>query len=292
MKPARFRYAAPTSVPEAIEALAAYEDGKLLAGGQSLGPLLNLRLARPDVIIDLGRVGELATGPRDDGDRITIPAMTSQRTVEVSDLARRHAPLLTGALPYVAHRTIRNRGTVGGSIAHADPAAEIPTVTVATGATIRAQGPAGTRRIPADAFFLGLFTTALEPAEMVVAIEFPKPGPRQGARWVEYAPRRGDFAIVGVAAQVTLAPAGEIADARIACSGVADRPWRDETAESRLRGERPGTAVFEAAADHLAAHCRPGDDAVASADYRTSLLRHLTVRALTGACECAQAEGQ
>jgi carbon-monoxide dehydrogenase medium subunit len=293
MKPARFRYVAPTSVSEAIEVIAAYEDeSKLLAGGQSLGPLLNLRLARPDVIIDLGAIGELATGPRDDGDRITIPAMTTQHTVEGSPLARRYCPLLAEALPHVAHRTIRNRGTVGGSVAHADPAAEIPSVAVASNAIVRAQGPEGVRGIPADRFFLGLFTTALEPAEIVVAIEFPKADSRQGDCWMEFAPRRGDFAVVGVAARLGLAASGEIEYARIVYSGISDRPWREETAEEMLLGQRPRSDVFEAAADRAAARSRPGSDSVASSDYRQSLTRHLTVQALSGACERAVVNDQ
>lgn len=288
MKPARFRYLAPTSVPEAIEALAAYKDNsKLMAGGQSLGPLLNLRLARPDIVIDLGSVAELATGPREDGDRITIPAMTPQRAAEVSSLVGRYCPLLTEALPNVAHRTIRNRGTIGGSVAHADPAAEIPSVAVASNAIIRSQGPEGTRRIPADSFFLGLFTTVLQPAEMVVAIEFPKLAPRQGSCWVEFAPRRGDFAIVGVAAQLGLTLEGAIEWARLVYSGVWDKPWRDEAAESRLLGEQPGTDVFDVVADYVAAQCRPSSDSVASSDYRKSLVKHLTIKALTGASERA-----
>lgn len=293
MKPARFRYVAPASVPEAIEAIATYGDeSKLLAGGQSLGPLLNLRLARPDVVVDLGAIGELATGPRDEGDRITIPAMTTQHTVEDSPLARRHCPLLAEALPHVAHRTIRNRGTIGGSVAHADPAAEIPSVAVASDAIVRAQGPDGSRRIPADDFFLGLFTTALEPAEMAVAVEFPKVASRQGTRWVEFAPRRGDFAVVGVAARLGVTASGAIEYARLVYSGISDRPWRAEAAEELLLGERPRTGVFEAAADRAAARSRPGGDAVATPDYRRGLMRHLTVQALSGAYERAVVSDQ
>jgi carbon-monoxide dehydrogenase medium subunit len=288
MKPVRFCYVAPASVPEAIEALRAYRDNsKLLAGGQSLGPLLNLRLARPDILIDLGSVAGLAAGPQEDGDRITIPAMTSQRAVELSPLARQYCPLLTEALPNVAHRTIRNRGTIGGSMAHADPAAEIPSVAVASNATMVAQGPAGTRRIPAVSFFLGLFTTALEPAEIVIAAEFPKPAARQGSCWAEFAPRRGDFAVVGVAAQLRLAQDGGIEWARLVYSGVWDKPWRAEEAESRLIGQRPVGRIFGNAADSAAAQCRPASDSVASSEYRKSLVRHLTIKALTDASERA-----
>jgi aerobic carbon-monoxide dehydrogenase medium subunit len=293
MKPARFRYLVPTSVSEAIGALAAYgDDSKLLAGGQSLGPLLNLRLARPDIVIDLGTVAELAVGPREAGDWVTISAMTPQRAVEISPLVGQYCPLLTEALPYVAHRTIRNRGTIGGSMAHADPAAEIPAVAVASNAIIRAEGPEGPRRIPADRFFLGFFTTALEPTEMVVAIEFPKLTPRRGACWAEFAPRRGDFAVVGVAAQLGLSPEGVIDWARLVYSGVWDKPWTDEAVESRLLGEQPRIAVFEAAADHAAAQCRPSSDSTASSDYRRSLVKHLTIKALAGAFEQAKVNHQ
>jgi carbon-monoxide dehydrogenase medium subunit len=278
MKPARFGYVAPHSVPEAIEALRAYgDDSKLLAGGQSLGPLLNLRLARPDVLIDLGPVAGLGGAPRDDGDRITIPAMSAQRAVELSPLARQHCPLLAEALPSIAHRTIRNRGTIGGSLAHADPAAEIPAVAVVSDATVVVQGPAGERRIPAASFFLGFFTTALEPTELVTAAEFPKPAAGQGSCWAEFAPRRGDFAIAGVAAQVRLAADGDIGWAAIVCSGVADRPWRADAAQARLVGQRPAPRLLTDVADMVAAQCRPADDFVAAADYRKNLLRHLTL---------------
>lgn len=288
MKPARFQYVAPRTVEEAIGVLTRYGDGcKLLAGGQSLGPLLNLRLATPDVLVDLERIDELAAPPSRVDSVIRIPAMTRQRSLELSPIVRTHVPLLSDALPFVAHRTIRNRGTIGGSLAHADPSAELPAVALACGAAIVIQGPTGQRRVSAEAFFQGYFTTALYPDEVVVAVEFPAAVARQGSSWVEFAPRRGDFAIVGAAAVVQLSPHGTVASCRLAYSGVSDRPWRDETSESRLVGEYPSPQVFDRIADSFAERCEPIGDLSGSAVYRKGLVRHLTAAVLASACRQA-----
>jgi carbon-monoxide dehydrogenase medium subunit len=289
MKPARFAYLAPHAVGEAVDALASFgDDCKLLAGGQSLGPLLNLRLATPSVLVDLERIGELASPPTCTDSVLTVPAMIRQSDTELSQLASAHVPLLTQALPFVAHHTIRNRGTIGGSMAHADPSAELPAVAVASDASIVVQGREGRRRIPAESFFQSYFTTSLQPEEVILAIDFPVRARGEGTYWGEFAPRRGDFAIVGTAATVQLSADGTVARCRIAYSGVSDRPWRDAGSESRLTGELPSPELFDTIADEIATHCSPISDSSGSADYRRSLVKHLTATALDVACRHAK----
>lgn len=282
MKPAPFRYAAPTTVEEVCDLTAHYGDRcKVLAGGQSLGPLLNLRLAAPDVLIDLGRIRGLTASPSHHVDALVVTAMTTQHTAAVSPLVREHVPLLTEALPYVAHRTIRNRGTIGGSVAHADPSAEIPAVAVAAGATFTIRNAEGERVIAANDFFDGFFTTALEPDDLLTSISFPVRHGHDGSCWMEFAPRRGDFAIVGVAVVVRIDGGnGTITQCRITYSGVSDRPWTDPDVGAIAIGERPSNELFVAIAQAAAAACSPLDDAVASAVYRRNLVRHLTATAL------------
>lgn len=281
MKPAPFRYAAPATLADAVELIHVFgDDGKLLAGGQSLGPLLNLRLATPGVLIDLAHVGELSTPVRADATGVTVPAMTTQHAAATSELLSALVPLLAQALPFIAHRTIRNRGTVGGSAAHADPAAEIPAVAVATGATMTIQGRTGTRVVPADRFFTGFLSTAMEPDEVLVSIHFPAPRARQGCAWAEFAPRPGDFAIVGVGAVLTLTAAGDIEHCGLAYSGVSDRPWAADDVVRDVIGGPASPEVFRHVADEAARCCAPIDDAVGSARYRRHLVRHLTAHAL------------
>lgn len=284
MKPGRFRYLAPTSLAEAIAAMCSNGDeAKALAGGQSLGPLLNLRLASPEVLVDLERVPELSVPLKEEGGSLAIGAMTRQRMMETSSLVRRWSPLLAQALPFVAHRTIRNRGTLGGSLAHADPAAELPAVAVAAEASITAWGPGGSRCIPAEHFFQGFFSTALEPTELISKVQFPKARPGEGASWMEFAPRRGDFALVGVAARIVVSGAGTIEAARLVYSGVSDAPWYDEAVASSLVGSLPGHDVFSAAAALAADSCQPTGDSTGSSAYRKSLMAHLGLQALTAA---------
>ncbi|MGI9038766.1 MAG: FAD binding domain-containing protein, partial [Gemmatimonadota bacterium] len=194
MKPAPFEYVRPASVAEAIEAIASggYA-ARALAGGQSLIPAMNFRLAQPSVLVDLGPLEDLR-GIRLDGDRLRIGAMTRQRDVERSVVVRDHAPLLAEVMPWIAHPQIRNRGTIGGSLAHADPAAELPAVMLVLGATLTAQGPSGARRIPAAEFYTGLFETALEPDEILTEIDVPVR--TSATRWAfeEVSRRHGDFA--------------------------------------------------------------------------------------------------
>jgi NAD(P)-dependent dehydrogenase (short-subunit alcohol dehydrogenase family)/CO/xanthine dehydrogenase FAD-binding subunit len=285
MKPVGFGYVAPRTVDEALAALAAAgEDGKALAGGQSLGPLMNLRLAAPSVIIDLNRVAELSGEPRDQGEATWFRALTRQREAELSPLV---SPLMREALRSVAHVTIRNRGTIAGSLAHADPAAEMPAVAVALDAEISVASARAKRTVNAGDFFRGHFTTALEPDELITGLSVRKPAPRSGSAWLEFAPRHGDFAIVGVAAVLGLDRQGAIDKARLVYSGVSDVPHRARDAEAALAGARPTDDTLDAAAE-VAAGCQPPADLIASAGYRRQLIRTLTTRALRIAARRAE----
>jgi CO/xanthine dehydrogenase FAD-binding subunit len=279
VKPPVFEYTAVRSVDEAVAELAQHGDAaKLLAGGQSLVPLLNMRLAAPSRLIDLNRVAELAyVAPRDGG--LAIGAMTRQRAVERSALAARQAPLLADALPWVGHFQIRNRGTVGGSLSHADPAAELPAVALSLDARFTARGPAGERTIAAADFFVTQLTTALAPTELLTEVWLPASPPGSGSAWMELARRHGDYALVGVAAVVTLA-GDRIGAARLALTGVGDRPVRAKDAEARLAGESLTPAVLADAAEAVRRAIDPGGDIHATPAYRRHVAGVLVVRAV------------
>lgn len=288
MKPAAFEYHRPATLDEALDRLAERGgEAKPLAGGQSLIPAMNFRLARPAVLIDLNRLTELAY-IRSDAAGLLIGAMTRQRSVETSDLARRAAPLVHEAMPSIAHVQIRNRGTVGGSIAHADPAAELPAVMVALGATFRAQSRAGSRTIAADAFFTGLFTTALAPDELLVEIVVPPLPPASGWAFTEMARRHGDYALAGVAAVVTLDSGGRCRAARIALFSVGDGPVLAAAAAALLESQVPTPELIGAAGDRASRDIDPPGDIHASAAYRRHLAGVLTRRALSRAFERAR----
>jgi aerobic carbon-monoxide dehydrogenase medium subunit len=280
LKPPPFSYVAPSSLEEALASLAeAGEDAKILAGGQSLMPLLSLRLARPSVLVDLGRVDGLE-GISERNGTVTIGTMVRERAVERSAVIDEKVPLLAAALPLIGHPAIRNRGTVGGSIAHADPSAEIPAVAVALEAEmVIASAARGERRVPAADFFQGFFTTALEPDEVLVAVCFPVAAPESGVAFVEAARRHGDFAMVGAAA-VVKAVDGRITDARVTLIGVADTPLRRPAAEQILVGAEIGSAPFEEAAAVAGEGLTPASDLHGTSAYRTHLARVLTRRAL------------
>jgi aerobic carbon-monoxide dehydrogenase medium subunit len=289
MKPARFGYVAPADLAGVHAALAdSGDDCKLLAGGQSLGPLLNLRLATPSVLVDLERVAALSSGIKEEPEALWVPAMTRHRELEVDGGTARLAPLLAQALPYVAHRTIRNRGTLGGSLAHADPAAELPTVAVASDAVIVVEDARRRREIPASEFFHGFFTTALASDEVIVGVRFPRPADRSGTGWAEFAPRHGDFAVVGVAVRVELTDDTTVRTARIACAGVADTPWRATQAEQLLGGVLPTPENLAAAATTAAAEASPRADATGSTAYRKNLVDLLARQAFTEAVSIAR----
>jgi carbon-monoxide dehydrogenase medium subunit len=287
LKPPPFSYVAPSSLDGALTSLAdAGEDAKLLAGGQSLVPLLALRLARPSVLVDLGRVTGLDEITEHNGS-VTIGAMVRERAAERSALIAEKVPLLAVALPLIGHPAIRNRGTVGGSIAHADPSAEIPAVAVALDAEMVVRSVArGERVIPAADFFQGFFTTALEPDEALVAVRFPAATEGNGVAFEEAARRHGDFAMVGAAAVVT-ARDGRITDARITVLGVAEVPLRRREAEQALVGAEVGSAPFDDAAATAAEGLTPATDMHGSGAYRTHLARVLTRRALERAAPMA-----
>lgn len=279
MKPPVFEYTAVSSIDEAVAELGQHGDAaKLLAGGQSLVPLLNMRLATPERLIDLNRVAELAYITVRAGG-LAIGAMTRQRAVERSALAATHVPLLGDALPWVGHFQIRNRGTLGGSLSHADPAAELPAVALCLDARFTARGPAGERTLAAGEFFRTQLTTALAPTELLTEVWFPATPRGSGSAWVELARRHGDYALVGVGVVVTLA-GDRIREARLALTGVGDRPLRAREAEARLAGESPTPSVLAEAAEAVRRAIDPGSDIHATAAYRRHVAGVLTGRAI------------
>ncbi|HZH81294.1 MAG TPA: xanthine dehydrogenase family protein subunit M [Gemmatimonadales bacterium] len=289
MKPAPFDYFAPGTLDEVLALLAEHGDeAKPLAGGQSLIPAMNFRLARPRVLVDLNRVGALSY-IRAEKSGVEIGAMTRQRAVERSDVVARAAPLLAEAMPAIAHPQIRNRGTVGGSIAHADPSAELPAVALALDARFRARSATGERTIVAADFFKGMLETALEPGELLVGIALPPLRPRTGTAFLEVARRHGDYALVGVAAVVTLDATGRCQAARIALLSVGDGPVLAVEAGKTLVGQKRSDELLRAAADAAAKRdVDPPSDIHASAAYRRRLVDVLTRRALARAFERAE----
>jgi len=288
MKPAQFEYFAPDTVAEATSILARYDgEAKVLAGGQSLVPLLNMRLARPQALVDINRVPDLA-GMREYGDRLVIGAMTRQRDVERSDLVRSAQPLLHEAVTLIAHPQIRNRGTIGGSLAHADPASELPAVALALSAEFTVMGPNGERTIAAQAFFVTFLTTALEQDEVLTSISFPTLAQNTGCSVQEVARRHGDFALAGAAVTVTLA-GDRCSSARIALFGVGATAVRAHVAEEALRGADTADAALDAAANVVRDEIdEPLTDIHASSDFRRHLARTMTRRALATAIERAR----
>lgn len=290
MKPPVFDYATPATLAEATALLVQYDgEAKVLSGGQSLVPLLNMRLARPAMLVDLARIPDLDY-VRADGDGFAIGGMTRQRTVELTPQIQAQHPLLHAGMLLIAHPQNRNQGTIGGSLAHADPAAELPALALALDATFTAAGPNGTRTIAAPDFFLTYLTTSLEPSEILTAVRFPTLPKRTGWSILEVARRHGDFGLAGVVAIVGLAPDGAIASARIVLFGVGATPIRAVGAETLLAGQHAEPALFAAVGERAAADLEePLTDLHASADYRRDLARVLTARALAEATTRARA---
>ena len=285
MKPAPFDYYAPTSVEQALDHVAQLGyDAKILAGGQSLIPTMNFRLAQPSALIDLNNVAELFYIRSSDKGDVLIGAMTRQSTLERDPLIAERAPLVRAAMPYIAHPQIRTRGTFGGSIAHADPAAELPAVTVALGARYRVRNKTGERWIPAEEFFVGLFTTLMQPDELVVEIALPPMPPRSGWSFQEVARQSGAFGLVGIAALVTLDNRNRCQQARMVFLSCGEKPMLAQHAAQTLAGQAPTAEVIRAAAEAAAKDdVDPSSDIHASADYRRHLVKVLAVRALTEA---------
>jgi CO/xanthine dehydrogenase FAD-binding subunit len=278
VKPAPFQYAAPETVEESLALLRAFgEEGKVLAGGQSLVPLLNMRLARPSVLIDLNRVRELSY-IRDEGMTVAIGAMTRQRAVELSGLVRERLPLLAEAVRYIGHPQIRNRGTIGGSLAHADPAAELPVVALVLGAQLVIRGPKRTRSLRPEEFFVSYLRTALEPEELLVEVRFPAHR-AYGTAYLEVARRHGDYALVGVAAMVRME--GErCAEARLGFTGVGPVPVRLPEVEEAVAGRHLDDATLAEVGRIVADRLEPQSDIHASAAYRREVAGVLAGRAL------------
>ena len=289
MKPAPFDYVAPRSLDEAIEALRlAGGEAKLLAGGQSLIPLLNFRLATPTCLVDLNRVKELDYVAERHGG-IAIGAMARDQAVERDPRIARTTPLLAEAVGWVGHPAIRSRGTVGGSLAHADPAAELPAVAVCLDARLTLAGPRGVRQVPAERFFSGYLSTVVEPDEVLTEVWLPSVRPGTGQAWLEFARRHGDFALVGVG--VSLSIDGDIVrQARIALAGVGGTPFRAREAEILLIGGTPAERA-SAAADAVRSAIDPEADIHASKAYRVHLAGVLTERAIRLAYQRALAAG-
>jgi CO/xanthine dehydrogenase FAD-binding subunit len=279
MKPAKFEYVLPSTVDAAVEALiAANGEGKVLAGGQSLLPLLNFRMARPAVLVDLNGIKDLSYIEERDGDRVAIGALTRHRELEQSPLIASKLPVMAAAMRHVAHLAIRNRGTIGGSLSHADPAAELPMLSVFYDAGISVQGPAGRRTIAAEEFFVDALTSCLEPEEIVVEIEFPRLE-HDGWAFEEVARRFGDFALASIAVSVRRGPSG-LTDARVAVMGVADTPLRLREAEQELIAMELNGRTPERFSEIVVSNVSPNDDLHASGEYRKHLLTQLSRRAL------------
>jgi carbon-monoxide dehydrogenase medium subunit len=280
MKASAFAYARATSVSDALELLATHGDrAKVLSGGQSLMPAMNLRLISPELIVDIGELAELR-GIEVTGDRVRIGALTRHAELARSGEIAAHAPLLAEAIAHVAHPAIRNRGTLGGSLAHADPASELPACMLALNATVIVRGQGGERRIAAQDFFTGIYETALSPEELLVAVELPAAGKNSAYFFQEFSRRHGDYAILGLAAQAIVE--GDIlADLRLAFFAVGDRPVLVKAAQ-KLVGVALTPAVVADACGALSEELDPHDDQQASAAMR----RHLA-KVLLGRCMAA-----
>lgn len=285
MKPSQFEYFAPESVEEAVSLLGQHGDeAKILAGGQSLIPLLALRLAIPAVIIDINRIGSLEY-VRVEGDVVRVGALARHRSIEKHEELARRCPMIKDAVSLVGHVAIRNRGTVLGSMAHADPASEWPAIALALDAEIDAVGPNGERTIPASSFFMSFLMTALEPDEMATEIRFKIPTGRVGSSFVELARRHGDFAVAGAGGLLSLAENGSIRDARVVLIGVGGTALRIDEAERALNGKTATKDVYGEAATAVTDAIDPTGDVHGSADFRRSIASVLTRRSLETAAE-------
>jgi len=280
VKPPRFAYAAPATVDEVLDLLRAEPDGTtVLAGGQSLMPMLNMRMAAPSVLVDLNSVAQLAEIDAD-GERVRIGAMVRQRTIETDPRIARRVPLLPEATTNIAHVPIRTRGTVGGSLAHADPSAELPAAISALDGRLHLRGPDGERVLPARDFFLGPLTTAIDPGELLVAIDVQPPPAGSGSAFLEVARTHGAFALAGVAAVVHVGSDGAIGHAALAMCGVGGVPYAATWLADMATGDRADDALFEQVAQRVHDEISPYDDGHATADYRRRVAVVLTQRAL------------
>ncbi|MBI4490854.1 MAG: xanthine dehydrogenase family protein subunit M [Deltaproteobacteria bacterium] len=287
MIPAAFDYITPANLDEAVRALTSHgEDAKLLAGGHSLLPLMKLRLASPRLLIDLSKIPGLS-GITEDRDKITIGALTTHYQIESSELLKEKCPLLPQTAGAIGDVQVRNRGTIGGSLAHADPAADMSAAILALGGELRVKGAGGERWLQAEEFFLGLMTTALSPAEILTEIRVPVlsglPAPWQAGRcgtaYLKAAQKASGFAIVGVAVHLKI-EGGVCTDIGVGVTGLGSKPFRAKGVEQRLRGKRLAPALIEEASNQVAQGADPLDDIHASAEFRAHLARVYTTRAI------------
>jgi carbon-monoxide dehydrogenase medium subunit len=282
MRPAEFDYHRPASVDEAVALLGDLGDAKALAGGHSLLPAMKLRLSTPAAIVDLGGIPGL-DGIAQDGDRLVIGSLATHASVAASDLVRAECPVLAEAAGEIGDRQVRNRGTIGGSVAHADPGADYPTVLKALGATIATASKSGGREIAADDFFVGVFATALEPGELITSVAVPVTAKGTGAAYLKHRHPASGYAVVGVGAVVTVAE-GRCTAVQLTIGGVAETPVNADAAAKALTGQAPSDEAIAAAAEQVSA---PGQiaDGYASGEYRVELARVLARRALAAAVE-------
>jgi CO/xanthine dehydrogenase FAD-binding subunit len=287
MFPANFGYFAARSVEEALALLTTHgDDAKLLAGGHSLIPAMKLRLATPKYLIDLGTVPGLR-GVHVDGDSLTIGALTVHADVAASDLVRQRVPGLAEAASRIGDVQVRNRGTIGGTLAHADPTAELPTLAVALDASFRLVGPRGERAVRAREAYLSYLTTVLEPDEILTEVRFPSTSRRSGAAFLEISRRHGDYALVSAAATVTVDDAGRCREASVALGGVGPTPVLAGPSNGELRGRPFDEATLRDASRQYTADLAPPSDVHADAEYRSEVAAVLTRRALALAFERA-----
>ncbi len=286
MKPAPFEFFAPETLDSALDALEQHGyDAKILAGGQSLIPAMNFRLMQPAVLIDLNRISSLSFIDKSETGSIRIGAMTRQRTVERSEVVKEAVPLLHETMPNIAHPQIRNRGTIGGSLAHADPAAELPVVALALNARVKLQSKSDSRWVEAQDFFQFMFMTDLQPNEILTEVEFPAIKGNTGWAFEEFARRKGDYAMAGVAAVLTGDKDGVCTSAHLVYLNLGDGPMIATEAQNILAGEKPGPGVIEAAAAQAAREVQPAGNVHATPEYQRHLAKVLTERALKRAAD-------
>ncbi len=290
MKPASFEYHAPTSLAEALTLLKEHAyDAKILAGGQSLVPAMNFRVTQPSMLIDINRIPEISY-IREEANSLKIGTLTRERHLEFDPLIPKWAPLLAEAVPFIAHPQIRNRGTIGGSIVNADPAAELPVLMLALEARLKAKNTTGERWINAEDFFAGMFTTALTEDEMLVEIELPAQAPHTGWSFMEVAPRAGDYALMGVACLVTLDKAGKCQKAKLVYLNAGDGPVDAKAAASLLNDQTPSEDLINAAADKASQdEITPYGNIHTSVEFQRHLAKVLTQKTLKQAIIRAEA---
>jgi carbon-monoxide dehydrogenase medium subunit len=283
MIPAEFQYYAPATVAEAISLLQQHDEAKVLAGGHSLLPALKLRLSQPPVLIDIGKVADLKRIFVDRGSRVTVGASVTYHEVATNQDVQQACPVLAECVGQIGDIQVRNRGTLAGSLAHADPAADLPAVALALGATITAQGPNGSREIGADDMFVEMLTTALEPNEIITDVRFPTVGQGEGAAYAKLRHPASRYAIVGVAAYVKLGAGGNVEACRIGVTGAGPKATRQTAAEAALVGTSGDEAAISAAAEQSGEGMDYLGDIHASEEYRRAMVKVFTKRALTEA---------